>query len=180
MKNEPVTISLQDAELNASNVPITNTSGDIETVSNLLIGHTYTLTISNLEQLEIKAGLTTADYSGIITVAVEGNKITDRGPAGDNANSNGNIATTITSGVDIPGGTTPDDAKVVDVVDPIWKKISSSASAIDPANKESSTATIKFKGTDTYFASSNLTVDKIKVFVNGKETSGTAGQRANP
>ena len=173
LKDEPVTMSLQDTELRASNVPITNTSGNIETVASLLIGHTYQLTISNLEQLERKVGLTTADYSGIITVAVAEDKELDRGPAGDNANSNGNIATTITSGVNIPGGISPDDAKVVDVVDPIWEKISSSASAIDPANKASSTATVKFKGTDTYFASSNLTVDKIKVFVNGTEvTSG--------
>ncbi len=173
LKNEPVTISLQDAELKAQNVPITNeTTGVVETVSELLIGHTYTLTISDLEQLEIKEGLSTADYSGIVTVAVDGNKIKDRGPNGNNTNANGNIATTITSGVDIPGGTTPDDAKVVDVVDPIWEKISSSASAIDPADKTSSTATVKFRGTDTYFTESTLTSDKIKVLVNGAEATG--------
>ena len=173
LKNEPVTISLQDAELKAQNVPITNeTTGVVETVSELLIGHTYTLTISDLEQLEIKEGLSTADYSGIVTVAVDGNKIKDRGPSGNNTNANGNIATTITSGVNIPGGTTPDDAKAVDVVDPIWEKISSSASAIDPADKTSSTATVKFRGTDTYFTESTLTSDKIKVLVNGAEATG--------
>ena len=173
LKNEPVTISLQDAELKAQNVPITNeTTGVVDTVSELVIGHTYTLTISDLEQLEIKEGLSTADYSGIVTVAVDGNKIKDRGPNGNNTNANGNIATTITSGVNIPGGTTPDDAKAVDVVDPIWEKISSSASAIDPADKTSSTATIKFRGTDTYFTESTLTSDKIKVLVNGTEATG--------
>ena len=173
LKNEPVTISLQSAEIRASNVPITNTSGTITTASNLLIGHTYTLTISNLEQLEVKTGLKTADYSGIVTVAVAGNKILDRGPSGNNTNQNKNVAKTITSGVNIPGGTSPTDAKVVDVVLPIWQKISSSANAIDPSNTTSSTATIVFKGTDSYYAGNTLTADKIKVFVNGSEvTSG--------
>ena len=175
LKNEPVTISLQAENLNATNVPITTnvTNGTIETKSSLQIGHTYKLIISNLEQLEVKTGKTTADYSGIITVAVAGNKISDKGPAGNNTSANTNAATTITSGVNIPGGTSPDDAKAVDVVDPIWEKISTSANAIDPSNKESSIATVTFKGTDTYYASNSLTADKIKVLVNGTEvTSG--------
>ena len=173
LKNEPVNISLQAAEIRAANVPNTSTSGTIQTTSNFLIGHTYTLTISNLEQLEVKTGLKTANYSGIITVAVAGNKVLDRGPAGNNTSANGNAATTITSGVNIPGGTSPTDAKVVDVVAPIWQKISSSANAIDPSNTTSSTATIVFKGTDSYYASNSLTANKIKVLVNGTEvTSG--------
>ena len=93
LKNEPVTISLQAEELRESNVPITNTSGSITTASNQLIGHTYILKISNLEQLEMKSGLTTKDYSGIVTVAVAGDKIKDRGPAGNNVSQNGNTAT---------------------------------------------------------------------------------------
>ena len=134
LKNEPVTISLQAENLNAQNVPITTdvSKGTIETKSSIQIGHTYKLTISNLEQLEMKSGLTTKDYSGIVTVAVAGDKIKDRGPAGNNVSANVNTATTITSGVNIPGGTVPDDAKVVDVVAPVWKKVSSSANAIDP------------------------------------------------
>ena len=174
LKNEPVTISLQGEELKAQNVPVTNTSGNIETATELLIGHTYKLTISNLEQLEVKTGLTTKDYSGIVTVAVAGDKIKDRGPGGDNVSTNGNTATTITSGVSIPGGTVPDDAKVVDVVAPVWKKVSSSANAIDPEDKTSSTATITFKGTDTYYAGNTLTADKIKVFVNGEEVNNSS------
>ena len=166
LKNEPVTISLQDTELKAKNVAITNTSGNIETVSDLLIGHTYVLKIENLEQLEVKEGFKTADYSGVVTVAVSGNKILDR-------TNNGNIATTLTSGINIPGGTTPGDAEVVDVVDPIWEKVSSSAYAFNPTDKTKSTAEITFKGTDSYFANSTLTSDKIKVFVDGTEvTSG--------
>ncbi len=172
LKNEPVTISLQDEEIRQSNVSITNTSGNIQTVPNLLIGHTYTLTISNLEQLEIKTGQTTLDYSGIVTVAVAGNKVFDKGSTGNNTNRNGNIAKTITSGVNIPGGTSPTDAEVVDVVDPVWKKVSSSASAIDPDDKTSSTATLVFRGTDSYYASSNLTANKIKIIVDGEEDTG--------
>ena len=172
LKNEPVTISLQDEEIRQSNVSITNTSGNIQTVPNLLIGHTYTLTISNLEQLEIKTGQTTLDYSGIVTVAVAGNKVFDKGPTGNNTNRNGNIAKTITSGVNIPGGTSPTDSDVVDVVDPVWKKVSSSASAIDPDDKTSSTATLVFRGTDSYYASSNLTANKIKIIVDGEEDTG--------
>ena len=170
LKNEPVTISLQDEELKAQNVAITNTSGSIETVSNLLIGHTYTLTISNLEQLEVKEGFKTADYSGVITVAVEGNKVLDRTV---NGTQNGNVATTITSGINIPGGTTPDDAQAVDVVDPIWQKISSSAYAFDPTDKTTSIATVTFKGTDSYFANSTLTSNNIKVFVDGTDVTST-------
>ena len=176
LKNEPVTISLQAENLNAQNIPITTdvSKGTIETKSSVQIGHTYKLTISNLEQLEMKSGLTTKDYSGIVTVAVAGDKIKDKGPAGNNVSANVNTATTITSGVNIPGGTVPDDAKVVDVVAPVWKKVSSSANAIDPEDKTSSTATITFKGTDTYYAGNTLTADKIKVFVNGAEVNNSS------
>jgi len=59
----------------------------------------------------------------------------------------------------------PVTGTVVDVVDPIWERVSSSASA---ANQ---TATITVRGTDKYFASSALTADKIKILINGKEVS---------
>ena len=172
LKNEKgIEIALRAEEITAQDVPITGTTGDVETASDLLIGHKYTLTISHLEQLEIKEGATTADYSGIITVAVSANKVLDKGPSGNGTSSNGNIATTVTSGANIPGGTIPDDAKVVDVVTPIWTKVTSSASAIDPADKTTSTATVKFRGTDTYFATNTLTEEQIKVFVNGTEVT---------
>ena len=172
LKNEEgIEIALRAEEITAQDVPITGTTGDVESASDLLIGHKYTLTISHLEQLEIKEGATTADYSGIITVAVPANKVLDKGPSGNGTSSNGNIATTVTSGANIPGGTIPDDAKVVDVVTPIWTKVTSSASAIDPADKTTSTATVKFRGTDTYFATNTLTEEQIKVFVNGTEVT---------
>ena len=68
------------------NIKVTNSdTGEVETITTVdthQIGHTYTLTISNLEKFEIETGLTTANYSGIITVDIEADKIA----AGPNAN----------------------------------------------------------------------------------------------
>ena len=167
LKNEPVTISLSKENKTAT---FNKTVSGTVTSGTYVIGHTYTLTISNLEHLEIKDGHTTADYSGIVTVAVAGNKIQDD-------KTNGNTATTITSGVNIPGGTLPDDATIIDVVRPIFTKISSSASTAEVSTSTGyvtdSTATITFKGTDTYFKANTLTLNNIKVIVDGVEkTSG--------
>ena len=122
------------------------------------VGRHYTLKLSHLEQLEKLAGKDTMDYSGIITVAIP------EGIAKDTSNRN-NAGTTITSGINILSGETTTDGKVVDVVDPIWERVSSTASA---ANQ---TATITVKGTDKYFKSSNLTANDIKVFVDGTEVT---------
>ena len=119
------------------------------------IGKRYTLTLSNLEQLQVKSGDKYLDYSGVITVAIPANKMIDK------TTGNGNIAKTITSGVNILGGSTATDTRVVDVVDPLVTKISSTTNA--PAK----TATVKFKVTDKYFDSSTLTKDNIEVLVNG-------------
>ena len=78
---------------------------------------------------------------------------------------NKNNAFTITSGIDIAGEKLGTDGKIVDVVDPIWERVSSSASAADQ------TATITVKGTDKYFKESNLKSELIKVFVDGKEVT---------
>ena len=123
-----------------------------------VVGKHYTLTLSHLEQLEKLAGKDTMDYSGVITVAIPANVAVD-------TSTKGNDATTITSGIDILSGNVNTEAKVVDVVDPIWERVSSTASAADQ------TATITVKGTDKYFKSSSLTADKIKVLVNGAEVS---------
>ena len=122
-----------------------------------VVGKHYTLKLSHLEQLEKLAGKETMDYSGIITVAIPGNVVVD-------TTGNGNNPTTITSGLNILAGD-PGEAVVVDVVDPIWEKVSST---VDVDNK---TATITVKGTDKYFANSNLTQDQIKVLINGQEVS---------
>ena len=98
------------------------------------------------------------DYSGVITVAVAKDKFAD-------TSGNKNNAFTITSGIDIAGEKLGTDGKVVDVVDPIWEKVSSSASAADQ------TATITVKGTDKYFKASSLNANLIKVFVDGKEVT---------
>ena len=121
------------------------------------VGKRYTLKLSHLEQLEKLEGKETMDYSGIITVAIPANKITD-------TTGNGNVATTITSGLNILAGD-PGEATVVDVVDPIWEKVSSSVDV------DAKTATATIKVTDKYFASSNLTADNIKVLINGAEVA---------
>ena len=152
LKNTPVTIALNsDEAITAPNVKMTNkTTGEVETVTSTTIGHRYVLTISNLEQLEIAEGNTTLDYSGIVTVSVDANKISDRA-------GNTNIAKTITSGVSIPDET--GDGVVVDVVKPIWRR--TTGGSLDLTTK---TASLVVKGTDTYYASNSLTAGKIKVY----------------
>ena len=120
--------------------------------TNKLIGRHYTLTLSNLEQLQVKSGDNYLDYSGVITVAIPANKMQD-------TTGNQNVTTTITSGVSIPAGTGSDT--IVDVVDPLIEKISST---VDAPTK---TATLNFKVTDKYFASSELSKSNIEIWVNG-------------
>ena len=122
------------------------------------VGRHYTLKLSHLEQLEKLAGKDTMDYSGIITVAIPGDVAID-------TTNHKNAGTTITSGINILAGETTTDGKVVDVVDPIWERVSSTA------NAGSQTVSITVKGTDKYFKSSNLTANDIKVFVNGTEVT---------
>ena len=168
LKNTPVTITLNsDESITAPNVKMTNkTTGEVETVTSTTIGHKYVLTISNLEQLEIAEGNTTLDYSGIVTVAVDANKISDR-------TGNTNIAKTITSGVSIPDET--GDGVVVDVVKPIWRKTSDGS--IDFGTK---TANIVVKGTDTYYASNSLTVAKLRVYAYSGTTQTDITSSVNP
>ena len=168
LKNTPVTIALNsDESITAPNVKMTNkTTGGVETVTSTTIGHRYVLTISNLEQLEIAEGNTTLDYSGIVTVAVDANKISDR-------TGNTNIAKTITSGVSIPDET--GDGVVVDVVKPIWRKTSDGS--IDFGTK---TANIVVKGTDTYYASNSLTVAKLRVYAYSGTTQTDITSSVNP
>ena len=122
-----------------------------------VVGRRYRLKLSHLEQLEKLEGKETMDYSGIITVAIPANKITD-------TTGHGNVATTITSGLNILAGD-PGEATVVDVVDPIWEKVTSSVDV------DAKTATATVKVTDKYFANSNLTANNIKVLINGAEVS---------
>ena len=41
------------------------------------IGHRYTLTVTNLQQLGIKDGNTTLDYSGVISIAIPDGEVKD-------------------------------------------------------------------------------------------------------
>ena len=129
-----------------------------------VIGHTYRLTLSNLEQLQVKEGDNYLDYSGVITVAIPANKIMD-------TIGNGNHATTLTSGITIPGGTGTEE--VVDVVQPLVEKMSS---AVDVDAK---TATVTFKVTDKYFAKSTLTNENIQILVNGSVNTTIQKQLTN-
>ena len=131
--------------------------------TNKLIGRHYTLTLSNLEQLQVKSGDNYLDYSGVITVAIPANKMQDTA-------GNQNVTTTITSGVSIPAGTGSDT--IVDVVDPLIEKISST---VDAPTK---TATLNFKVTDKYFASSDLANGNIEILVNGAKNTTVAANNA--
>ena len=131
--------------------------------TNKLIGRHYTLTLSNLEQLQVKSGDNYLDYSGVITVAIPANKMQDTA-------GNQNVTTTITSGVSIPAGTGSDT--IVDVVDPLIEKISSTVDA------PSKTATLNFKVTDKYFASSDLANGNIEILVNGAKNTTVAANNA--
>ena len=120
--------------------------------TNKLIGRHYILTLSNLEQLQIKSGDNYLDYSGVITVVIPANQMKD-------TTGNQNVTTTLTSGVSIPGGTGSDT--IVDVVDPLIEKISTT---VDVTKQQ---ATLNFKVTDKYFASSELSKSNIEIWVNG-------------
>jgi len=132
-----------------------------------VIGKRYTLVLSNLEQLEKLAGKQYLDYSGVITVAI-GNEETN-GKVTDTSD-NKNDGKTITSGIDIKADVPDagDPSVTVDVVDPIWEKLSTSA------NASNQTATIEIRGTDKYYASVDLT-NKIKVYAHTGSTPGATG-----
>ena len=119
-------------------------------------GKRYTLTLSNLQKLQIKSGDKYLDYSGVVTVAIPANKVKD-------TSGQGNVATTLTSGITIPGGT--GSQEVVDVVEPYVQKMSSTVNA--PAK----TASITVRISDRYFSTSTLTKDTIKVYINGTENT---------
>ena len=162
---EDLTILIDGEEPSWTEVDKALQEEDISNVVNgesKVIGKRYTLTLSNLEQLQVKDGDNYLDYSGVVTVAIPANKVTD-------TTGNANDATTITSGISLPGGTGTEE--VVDVVDPLVEKISSN---VDVANK---TATLTFKVTDKYFANSTLTKENLQVVINGStDTTGITKQ----
>ena len=117
------------------------------------IGVGYIIELYNLEQLQVKEGDKYLDYSGVVTVAIPANQIID-------ASGNGNDATTITSGISLPGGEGTEE--VVDFVRPTVEKVESSVDV------DAKTATIKFQTTDKYITQNNpLESGDIQVLVNG-------------
>ena len=73
------------------------------------------------------------------------------------------MATTLTSGITIPGGSGSE--KEVDVVEPYVQKMSSTVNA--PAR----TASITIRISDRYFNKSTLTMENIEVYINGTKNS---------
>ena len=131
-----------------------------------VIGKSYTLMLSGLEQLQKREESGNyISYSGVVTVEVPEDKISD-------TSSNTNVGTTVTSGVDLPDGT--GNGEVVDVVDPLIEMISTSADV------NAQIATVTFKATDKYFASTAFTTSKVKVVVDGSEVSGVTATISNP
>ncbi len=120
-----------------------------------IVGKRYWLTLSGLEQLQIKEGDKYLDYSGVITIAIPEGKAKDD-------SSNTNVATTITTGIDLPEGT--GTAEVVDVVAP---HIEATSLTVDAKAK---TGTVTIQATDKYFASSTLSTG-IQVYVNGAKST---------
>ena len=129
-----------------------------------VIGKRYTLLLENLEQLEILTGKKYLDYSGVITVDIPVGTLKADGTPDKgiyDTSKNLNNAITITSGIDIKGDVqdATDSSVVVDVVDPLFEKVSTTAYAVGQ------TATIEFKGTDKYFRESKITQDNIKTYI---------------
>ena len=143
-------------------------TGNVNGVSTK-IGEKYKLVISNLEQLQIKDGDKYKDYSGPVQISFVA------GIAEDNGNEfvdgeeisilkNKSLAKTITIGIDEPG--TEQEEVVVDVVDPVWEKVSSSASFNPKTDGTIETSAIlTVRATDKYFNNSTLTNENIKDYI---------------
>ena len=148
--------SVTDVYAGTTANPINKTvGGTVQTgLTNQLIGKHYKLKLSDLEQI-LKIG-DTLDYSGVVTVAIKGSIVTD-------TSSNVNAGTTLTSGVDLPGGTST--GTVVDVVDPMWEQIGRAKVEAGKGN-----ASMVIRGTDKYLDKvlSALTTSNSKVYVNGE------------
>ena len=126
-------------------------------------GERYRLVITNLDQGEGN------DYSGIMTLAFPAGIVTD-------TSSNGNVAKTITVGIDAPtNGDGHDSGVIVDVVDPIWKIANIN---IDKTNKK---VTADLIATDKYLTgveNSTLTTSDITISVDGDTNANTVIEKS--
>ena len=128
------------------------------------IGERYQLVVTNLET---ENGI---GYSGAMTMSFPAGVITDQ-------SNNSSLAKTITVGIDDPENHEEhQDAKIVDVVNPLWTG-PHNVNSIDRTNK---TVDVKILGSDKYYATDvfaeaiangtiNATLSKIKVYVDDVE-----------
>lgn len=172
MANSQIGKALSVADITNDVVVDVNADGT-EVIETKVIGKRYTLRLSNLEKLQRVENNYYLDYSGSITISIPAGKVLD-------SSGNGNDATSITSGIDIPGGAI-NDIETIDVVQPLWERTSFTT---DIHNK---TATITLKGTDKYFYGVDdttittddgygiLTLDEIEVWVDGSKVTVATG-----
>ena len=156
LKFEDLTIKIGGKTPNWTAEGVGHSFGESDIPGSSGKGKRYTLTLSNLQALQIKDGDKYLDYSGVVTVAIPANKVKD-------TSGQGNVATTLTSGITIPGGSGSE--KEVDVVEPYVQKMSSTVNA--PAR----TASITIRISDRYFNKSTLTMENIEVYINGTKNS---------
>ena len=155
-----IAIKLLDTDATIPNEKITKELTKVEDITKDIdgdgeeetIGEKYKLVISGLQQ-PIEDGKY-RDYSGPMSISIPA------GVASDNS-ENKSIATTITIGVNEPGGNTGEQ-EIVDVVSPAW-----SIASVNP-----DTGVIKIRVTDKYLTKASskfeLTKDDIKIVVNGE------------
>ena len=168
LSQEKVTIELTSTDIRET-LNITKNGEVKKSSKDELIGKRYTLKISNLTQMIKKAGRSTLDYSGILTVAIKKDAIIDK-------SENGNNGKTLTVGLTDINGNTSGEIVKVDTVKPIFEP--SKKVEIEEIAKGKAKATMEIKGTDTYYETSTIQEgtytgeaikDKIKLYVDGQE-----------
>ena len=146
-----------------------------------MVGQRYELVLEGLEQLDENGLPNGYTYSGPMSIALPSGTLNGDGTLKvgiiDNS-GNLNSSKTITVGIDETDGNMDTDEdgsqQVVDVVDPIWEV------GEPTTNEEAKAATIKLTAKDKYFKQSTLTRDKIKIYVNGVESTGVVKNLSDP
>ena len=127
-----------------------------------VIGKAYELTLTNFDQ---DNGF---DFSGLVDVVFKSSGT----PIAEDTSGNSITGHTLTIGVDDPTGDN-DEAVIVDLVDPVWEKVTSQTTFDDALN---GTSVITVKGSDKYlsFAGEHITdlkPEHVKVYVDNEETA---------
>mgnify|MGYP004657757041 CR=1 FL=1 len=154
-----ITVKLGGVVATNATKKLTKTSDLLDTVNgtaNTKIGERYQLEVSNLNQGD------GGNYSGVMTLSFASGIIKDK-------SNNGNIAKTLTVGIDDPTtGDGDNQGVVVDFVEPIWK--------VENVNKDSANknVTLDLVATDKYLTgveNSTLTTNDITLMVDGIENT---------